>query len=390
MSQTMSAPEDDPLPASGAWREGDPPGRRQWFTSPSPFALERGGSLPGYRLAYETWGTLAPDGSNAVLILHALTGDSHVAGPAEPGHPAEGWWDDLIGPGRPLDPAEVFIVAPNSLGGCQGSTGPASLAPDGSPWGSRFPGVTIRDQAVAEAALADELGVRSWALVAGGSMGGMRAVEWAATFPVRVRRLLLLATNAAASADQIAWTSAQIAAIRVDEGWRGGDYHTAGTGPHRGLGVARRIAHTTYRSAAELGARFGRAAQPGEDPYHGGRFAVESYLDRQAGKLARRFDAGSYVVLSEAMNLHDVGRGRGGVARALRRVTAATVVAGVDTDRLFPLAQQEVLASGIAGAGAVRVISSASGHDGFLIETGQVGKLVTELLATPVRSDWTR
>lgn len=380
----MTGPGGD-SPAGGAWREGDPPGRREWFTSSSPFALECGGSLPGYRLAYETWGELAPDGSNAVLVLHALTGDSHVAGPAEPGHPTEGWWDDLIGPGRALDPARWFIVAPNALGGCQGSTGPASLAPDGVPWGSRFPAVTIRDQVMAETALADELGVVSWALVTGGSMGGMRAVEWAVSRPARVRRLLLLATNAAASADQIAWTSTQVAAIRGDEGWHGGDYYTAGagSGPHRGLGVARRIAHTTYRSAAELEARFGRAAQPGEDPYAGGRFAVESYLDHQAGKLASRFDAGSYVVLSEAMNTHDVGRGRGGVARALERVTATTVVAGVDTDRLFPLGQQEVLASGIAGAGEVRVIASAAGHDGFLIETDQVSKLITELLPTP-------
>lgn len=382
----MTTSGDDLPPASSAWREGDPPGRRQWFTSPHPFPLERGGYLPGYQLAYETWGTLAPDGSNAVLVLHALTGDSHVAGPAMPGHPTPGWWDDLVGPGRALDPGELFIVAPNALGGCQGSTGPASLAPDGTPWGSRFPALTIRDQVVAEAALADELGIASWALVVGGSMGGMRAVEWAVTFPNRVRRLLALATNAQASADQIAWTSAQIAAIRADEYWRGGDYYAAGPGqgPHRGLGVARRIAHTTYRSAAELEARFGRAAQAGEDPYAGGRFAVESYLDYQAGKLARRFDAGSYVVLSEAMNLHDVGRGRGGVARALARITAATIVAGVDTDRLFPLEQQEALASGIPGAGDVRVISSASGHDGFLIETGQVAKLVTELLDTRV------
>lgn len=379
----MTSPGHDLPPATGAWREGDPPGRRRWFTAPGRFTLEQGASLPGYRLAYETWGKLAPDGSNAVLVLHALTGDSHVAGPEMPGHPTAGWWDDLVGPGRALDPAESFIVAPNALGGCQGSTGPSSLAPDGLPWGSRFPAVTIRDQVVAEEALADELGVASWALVLGGSMGGMRALEWAATYPDRVRRLLLLATNAAASADQIAWTSAQVAAIRGDEGWRDGDYYTAGagSGPHRGLGVARRIAHTTYRSAAELDGRFGRHAQPGEDPYDGGRFAIESYLEHHAGKLARRFDAGSYVALSEAMNLHDVGRGRGGVARALKRVTAATLVAGVDTDRLFPLEHQEVLASGVAGAGDLRVISSESGHDGFLIETGQVGKLVTELLA---------
>lgn len=378
---------DDLLPASGAWQEGDPPGRRRWSGSARALALERGGVLPGYRIAYETWGSLAPDGSNAVLVLHALTGDSHVAGPATPGHPTPGWWDGLVGPGRALDPGELFIVAPNVLGGCQGSTGPASAAPDGEAWGSRFPGLTIRDQIAAEAALADELGVAAWELVVGGSMGGMRALEWAVTYPDRVRNLLLVATNAAASADQIAWTSAQIAAIRADDGWRGGDYHSAapGRGPHRGLGVARRIAHTTYRSGAELQGRFGRRAQQGEDPYGDGRFAVESYLDHHAGKLARRFDAGSYALLSEAMNLHDIGRGRGGAMRALRRVSAITTVAGIDTDRLYPLEQQVALAAGIEGAGDVRVISSASGHDGFLVETAQVGKLITELLgARPV------
>lgn len=378
----MTQPERRLPPATGAWREGDPPGRRRWYTSPGPISLERGGVLPGYRLAYETWGERAPDGSNAVLVLHALTGDSHVAGPAEPGHPTEGWWDGLIGPGKALDPADWFIVAPNALGGCQGSTGPSSAAPDGRPWGSRFPAVTIRDMVVAEAALADELGIGSWALVVGGSMGGMRALEWAVMYPERVRRAALLATTAQASADQIAWTSVQIKAITSDAGWCGGDYYTEpdSDGPHLGLGVARRIAHLTYRAEPELATRFGRAAQPGEDPMDGGRFAVESYLDHHAGKLVGRFDAGSYVRLSEAMNAHDVGRGRGGVAEALRRVTATTLVAGVDSDRIYPLYQQEALAADIPAAKELRVIESAHGHDGFLIETGQVADLLTDLL----------
>ncbi|MEU6641780.1 homoserine O-acetyltransferase [Saccharomonospora sp. NPDC046836] len=369
-------------PVSAAWRDGDPQGRRQWFVSAKPLGLARGRVLPGYRLAYETWGTPAPDRSNAVLVLHALTGDSHVAGPAGPGHPMAGWWDGLVGPGRALDPAELFIVAPNALGGCQGSTGPASTAPDALPWGSRFPALTVRDLVTAEAALADHLGIASWALVVGGSMGGMRALEWAVSYPARVRGLAVLATAAQTSADQIAWTSAQLAAIRGDRGWRGGDYYFApeGDGPHRGLGMARRIAHVTYRSEPELAARFGRSPQPGEDPWAGGRFAVESYLDHHAGKLVRRFDAGSYVVLSEAMNLHDVGRGRGGVQQALRRITATTVVAGVDSDRLYPLEQQELLAADIPGAARLGVLSSAHGHDGFLVEVDQVAALLTDLL----------
>ncbi|MFE5677925.1 homoserine O-acetyltransferase [Streptomyces erythrochromogenes] len=371
-----------PPPATGAWREGDPPGHRRWHRLARPLELEAGGGLPQVRLAFETWGRLAPDRSNAVLVLHALTGDSHVAGAAGPGHPTAGWWDALVGPGRALDTDRWFVVAPNVLGGCQGSTGPASAGPGGRAWGGSFPRLTQRDQVRAEAGLADALGVERWALVVGGSMGGMRALEWAVGEPGRVAALLLLACPAAASADQIAWASAQVHAIRADPQWRGGDYHDAGPGrgPHTGLGIARRIAHITYRSAAELEARFGHLAQEGEQPWLGGRYCVESYLDHQAAGLVRRFDAASYVALAEAMNTHDVGRGRGGTRTALGRVRARTVVAGVDSDRLYPLAQQEELADGIPGADGVRVIRSPHGHDGFLLETDQVAALVRELL----------
>ncbi|MGW7590202.1 homoserine O-acetyltransferase MetX [Streptomyces rubiginosohelvolus] len=371
------------LSASGGRQEGDPPGRRRWAAIEDPLPLESGIRLPGVRLAYETWGRRAADGSNAVLVLHALTGDSHVAGPAGPGHPTPGWWDALVGPGRALDTDRWFVVAPNVLGGCQGSTGPSSPGPDGTPWGSLFPYLSVRDQVTAEAALADVLGIDRWAAVVGGSMGGMRALEWAVSRPERTGSLFVLAAPAAASADQIAWGSAQIGAIRSDPGWRGGDYHRAppGEGPHRGLGQARRIAHITYRSAPELDSRFGGEAQPGEEPAHGGRYRVESYLDHHADKLVRRFDAGSYVTLTAAMNGHDVGRGRGGIARALARAELPALVAGVDSDRLYPLAQQERLAALLPGADAAHTIASPYGHDGFLIETEQVGALVRELLA---------
>lgn len=328
----------------GGWRFGDPNGRRKWFSHTGTFA-----GLPGFQLAYETWGTLNAEASNAVLVLHALTGDSHVAGGVEPGHPTPGWWDALVGPGRPLD--GFFVVAPNVLGGCQGSTGPWQYP--------RFPGLTIRDQVRAEVQLADFLGIAEWAAVLGGSMGGMRAVEWAIAEPDRVKSLLLLATTAAASAEQIGLASAQLHAIRAN--------------PVEGLGVARRIAHLSYRSEQELQARFGRQERDG-------RFEVESYLDHHAAKLTRRFDAASYVTLTEAMNSHDVGRGRGGSRAALRRVRARTLVAGVDSDRLYPLAQQRELAAGIPGADDVRVITSPFGHDAFLIESDQVGALVTELV----------
>ncbi|MEU5083096.1 MULTISPECIES: homoserine O-acetyltransferase MetX [Streptomyces] len=377
----VAAAEAPLPPATGAWREGDPPGRRRWYDAEKPLPLEAGGELPGVRLAFETWGTLAPDRANAVLVLHALTGDSHAAGPAGPGHPTPGWWDALIGPGRALDTDRWFVVAPNVLGGCQGSTGPASRRPGGGrPWGGAFPFLTQRDQVAAEAGLADALGVDRWALVVGGSMGGMRAVEWAVSYPARTGRLLLLATTAAASAEQVAWADIQVRAIRTDPHWQAGDYHDTGRGPHEGLGLARRLAHVTYRSEPELQVRFGRLPQDGEDPWRGGRYQVQSYLDHHAAKLVRRFDAASYVVLAEAMNAHDVGRGRGGVRAALRRVTAPTLVAGVDSDRLYPPAQQAELAALIPGADRLRVVESPHGHDGFLLETGQVAALVRELL----------
>lgn len=333
-------------------------------------------------MAFETWGRLAPDRSNAVLVLHALTGDSHAAGPAGPGHPTPGWWDALIGAGQALDTDRWFVVAPNVLGGCQGSTGPSSLRPDERRWGGNFPFLTQRDQVAAEADLTDELGIERWALVVGGSMGGMRALEWAVTYPERTDALLLLATTAAASAEQIAWANIQLHAIRADPHWRGGDYHDAGPGhgPHTGLGLARRLAHVTYRSEPELTVRFGRAPQGAEDPWNGGRYQVESYLDHHAAKLVRRFDAGSYVTLAEAMNSHDIGRDRGDTRAALRRVTARTLVAGVDSDRLYPPSQQAELAAAIPAADHLRLIESPYGHDGFLIETEQVAALVRELV----------
>ncbi|HEU5484796.1 MAG TPA: homoserine O-acetyltransferase, partial [Microlunatus sp.] len=307
--------------------------------------------LPGVQVAYETWGELSPARDNAVLILHALTGDSHVVGNAGPGHPTPGWWGTLVGPNGWVDIDRWFVVAPNILGGCQGTTGPASPAPDGRAWGSRFPRLTTRDQVAVEITLADQLGIDRWALVIGGSAGGMRALEWAITVPDRVERLLLLATTPAASADQIAWCHAQVRAITTDPAWAGGDFpRSRGNvdGPVGGLAVARQIAHITYRSAEELALRFGRADQAGESVAAGGRYAVESYLDHHGAKLVGRFDAGSYVILTEAMNSHDVGRDRGGVEAALSRITARTAVAGIDSDRLYPLEQSIRLAAGIA------------------------------------------
>ncbi|NHN56048.1 homoserine O-acetyltransferase [Calidifontibacter sp. DB0510] len=345
--------------------------------------LESGVTLPEVTMAFQTWGTLAPDGSNAVLVEHALTGDAHVVGPIGPGQPTPGWWPGIIGPGRPLDTRDLFVVAPNVLGGCRGTTGPASPRADGRPWGGGFPQITIRDQVAAERRLADLLGIRSWHLVLGGSMGGMRVIEWAATHPERTRTALVIASAAHATADQIAWGHAQCLAIESDPAYHGGDYLARGVAPTAGLGLARRIAHQTYRSADELADRFGAEPQQGEDPLAGGRFAVQSYLDHQAAKLTARFDAGSYLTLTRAMATHDVTRGRGSLAEALAPFTGRLVVAGVDSDRLFPAAlSREIVRA--HPAGELRLIHSRCGHDGFLVETDQIEAIVADAACRPL------
>jgi len=371
-------------PFPGVFQPGDDPGDRRFadlLTDGGGLALEAGGRLASVTVAYETWGEPAPDRANAVLVLHALTADSHASGPAGPGHPTAGWWDGLIGPGAAMDTDRWFVVCPNVLGGCQGTTGPASPAPDGAPYGSRFPVVTIRDQVAVEAALADHLGIDRWAAVVGGSMGGMRVLEWCVGYPERVERAVVLAVGAAATADQIAWCSLQVRAIRGDPAFAGGDYYTTSGRPVDGLAVARGLGQVTYRTAAELGGRFGRSPQAAEEPLKGGRYAVESYLQHHGAKLSERFDPNAYIVLSEAMNHHDVGRGRGGLAPALAGVRAEVTVAGIESDRLYPLSLQEELARLLPGRPPVRRIESASGHDGFLLEVDQVGDVVASALA---------
>jgi homoserine O-acetyltransferase len=362
---------------SGAWRDGDPPGDR-CFLDTGPLDLELGVHLPAVRIAYETWGTLNAARDNAVLLLHALSGDSHATGPAGPGHPTPGWWDGVVGPGCAIDTARWFVVCANVLGGCQGTTGPSSPAPDGRVWGSRWPATTIRDQVAAEVPLADALGVGAWAAVVGGSMGGMRALEWAVMHPSRVRRVVVLAAAVEASADQVGLCRIQVDAVRADPHWHGGDYLGRGVTPDTGLGIARRIAHLSYRTADEVDDRFGRAPQDGRDPLRDGRFAVESYLDHAADGLIRRFDAGSYVALTLAMNSHEIGRGRGGTAAALAAITARATVIGVDSDRLYPLHQQAALARALGVP--LDVVTSHRGHDGFLVEVEQVGAVLTRCL----------
>jgi len=376
--------DQDPIQATGAWRPGDPPGRRQFATiaGDQPLALRAGGQLGPITVAYETWGTLDPTRSNAVLVLHALTGDSHAAGAPGPGHGETGWWDALIGSGRAIDTDQFFVVAPNVLGGCQGTTGPSSINPQtGECYGSQFPTITIRDQIAVEAALADELGIDRWACVVGGSMGGQRALEWAVTYPERVPHAVIIACGAAATAEEIALCSLQIRAIESDPNFRGGDYYAQTEGPWRGLSLARGIGQVSYRTELELDQRFNRGHQNDEHPFVGGQYTVESYLEYHGEKLARRFDANTYVVLSRVMNHHDVGRGRSGVAAALGRITGRVTLAGISSDRLYPLRLQDELAELIPNNSGVHVVDSMSGHDAFLTEHEAVGKIIAGAMA---------
>ncbi|NMN96181.1 homoserine O-acetyltransferase [Nocardiaceae bacterium YC2-7] len=357
-----------------------PPDGQLGVIAVGDLTLESGAVIPDVEIAVQRWGEPSPNLDNIVLVEHALTGDSHVSGPPDDIHKLPGWWNGMVGPGRPLDTDEWCIVATNVLGGCKGTTGPSSVAPDGKPWGSRFPEISIRDQVTAERALADALGIERLAAVVGGSMGGMRVLEWIVGDPDRVRAALVLAVGARATADQIGTQTTQIAAIQADPNWQGGDYHGTGRAPYVGLGIARRIAHLTYRTEFELDNRFFNDAQGSENPWSGGRYAVESYLEHQADKLVSRFDAATYVLLTEAMNRHDVGRGRGGIAAALAATPVPCIVGGVDSDRLYPLRTQQEIADLLPGCAGLEILHSKDGHDGFLTEATAVGKLLVETL----------
>lgn len=374
-------------PATGGWRAGiDPPAWRRIITvcEDRCFALEGGGRLDRVDVAYESWGTLDASGSNAVLVCHALTGDAHAAGPSGPGQPSAGWWDDMIGPGKPLDTDRYFVVCANVLGGCGGSTGPMSPHPsDGKPYGARFPVVTPRDIVRSQAMLADQLGIARWLSVVGGSMGGMQALEWATMFPDRVASLAVIASAAQASAMQIGWSATGRLAIVNDAKWNGGDYYDAadGEGPHEGLALARRIAQLHYRADVSLEGRFGRTQADRFDQIGlWNRFQVESYLDYHGMKLTRRFDANAYLVLNKAMDLHDLGRGRGGVDTAIARINCPTLVVSIDSDILYTPRQQHELRDRLVANTSVPVtfdeIVSDHGHDGFLIEFDQLGPMV--------------
>ena len=350
---------------TGAWLEGDDPGDRK-FIKIGDLLLENGETLPDITIAYQSWGTFNADKSNAILVNHAMTGWSDVPG----------WWPQMVGPGLPFDTDKYFVLCPNVIGGCQGSTGPASIAPDGKRYGSRFPIVTIRDMVNAEIAFSDALGIDKYLLAVGPSLGGMRSLEWAVQLPERVSAICTIGSSAVATGDQIGTFSVQIQAIKSDPYFNGGDYYEQERGPVDGMGIARRIAHLTYRTESEMDVRFGRQLQGDET----GRYAVQSYLDHQANKLAKRFDANTYIALTEAMNSHDIGRERGGVVKALASVKVPVVVVSIDTDRLFVPRLQVEISELVPTAEPPIVISSEFGHDGFLVESEAMGAAIRHAL----------
>ena len=374
------------FPVTGAWRAGDPSGARRFHQLPRPIALEGGGVLNDVTLAYETWGTLNESADNAILICHALTGDSHVTGGGGGTYTAEGWWSRIVGPGLAIDTDEYFVVCANVLGGCQGSTGPASINPKtGEPYGSAFPQISMRDIVRSQFCLGELLGVERWFSVVGGSMGGMTVLEWAALYPEHVRSIAPIATALAASPQQIAWSAVGRLSIANDPNFNGGDYYAQEEGPGRGLAIAREIALIHYRSDQEWTQRFGRDPLDRLDKFDSwGRFMVESYLDHHGQKFPGRFDANSYIVLNRAMDLHDVGRGRGGAAKALAAFSGPSMTVSVSTDFLYPPNQQVALAKVLSTSGqscAHHMIDSVYGHDGFLVEHDKLASLLTDFFA---------
>ncbi|CAB4808338.1 unannotated protein [freshwater metagenome] len=379
-------------PATGAWYDGAAFGTRKFLEFPNdrPVALDSGKTLQQVTIAYETWGELNSDKSNAILLCHAWTGDSHAAGSAQDGQPTPGWWDGLVGSGCAIDTDKYFVVCTNSLGGCQGSTGPASPHPtDGKPYGSRFPVITVRDMVRAQVRVSDMLGIDVWHSVIGGSMGGMQVLEWGVTFPHRVRTLVPIATCLQATAQQIAWGAIGRRSIRLDPKWRGGDYYDAaiGDGPWQGLAIARMVAQVTFRSDNVFTDRFGRELADTNADYNGlglwDKFEVENYLDHHGDKLIRRFDTNSYLIIGKAMDLHDVARGRGSLQTAASRISAPVLSMGISSDILYPTYQQKQIRDIISETGGsceYVEIDSPHGHDAFLINLDQVGQPLDDFL----------
>lgn len=344
--------------------------------------LQRGGQLSPVTLAYETWGTLNAEGDNAVLITHALTGNTHAHDVEYPDDPKAAWWNPLIGPGRPFDTSRYFVVCSNVLGSCYGSTGPSSIDPrTGRRYSMDFPVMTIRDMVNAQRRLLEYLGVRHLAMVAGGSIGGQQALEWAVSYPELVRKTIVVAATAALTAQAVAFSEVERQAIMADPQWQNGNY-APGEGPRAGLAIARMLAMITYQSDEAMEMRFGRrlAAYKGIPAPSGvgdlgERFDIEGYLYYQGGSLVKRFDANSYLYLSRAMDLYDVSEGYASLEDALRRVRSKALFIGIRSDFLFPAARVRELAEqvrAVGGDASYVELDSPHGHDAFLKEWQQM------------------
>ena len=354
-------------------------------TAENPLRLEYGGVLNDVCVTFETYGELNAAKDNAVLLCHALTGSAHAAGvqgitpSVTPQGEVPGWWDPLIGPGKAVDTRQHFVICSNVLGGCYGTTGPSSLNPEtGEPYRLSFPRYTVRDIVAVQARLLDALGIESVRAVIGGSMGGMQALEWAATHPERVRSLVSIAVGARHSAWAIGLNEVARRAITSDPAWQGGNY-LPGTQPEAGLGLARAVAMLSYRSVDSLEAKFGRERVSASRDLLAHSFEIESYLNYQGVKLVKRFDANTYLYLTKAMDDFDLSEGRGRLKHVLQKMTMPSLIMGITSDVLYPEPEQLALVEGLPNADYAR-ISSPHGHDAFLIEFPQLAARLRRFL----------
>ncbi len=356
------------------------------FGADKPLKLDAGVELSPFQIAYKTYGSLNAERTNAVLVCHALTGDQHAAS-RHPVTGKPGWWETMVGPGKPIDTSRYFVICPNVNGACMGTTGPSSTNPaTGRPWGLEFPVVTIPDMVRAQAMLLDYLGIDTLFSVAGGSMGGMQVLEWAASYPQRVFSALPIACSTRHSAQNIAFHEVGRQAIMADPDWRGGRYHLEGTNPRRGLAVARMGAHITYLSDAALHRKFGRKYQDRENPTFSfdADFEVESYLRHQGSSFVERFDANSYLYLTRAMDYFDLAADYNGmVANAFKGTQTRFCVISFTSDWLFPTSDSRAIVHAL-NAGGARVsfaeIVTDKGHDAFLLEEPELFGIVRGFL----------
>jgi homoserine O-acetyltransferase len=362
------------------------------FGTDKPLKLDAGVELSPFQIAYKTYGTLNAERTNAILVCHALTGDQHVAS-QNPVTKKPGWWETMVGPGKPIDTERYFIICPNVVGGCMGTTGPSSANPKtGQPWGLEHPVVTIRDMVRAQAMLLDHLGIDTVFAVAGGSMGGMQVLQWAASYPDRVFAALPIACSTRHSAQNIAFHEVGRQAVMADPEWRGGRYLVEGTNPRRGLAVARMGAHITYLSDAALHRKFGRKLQDRSNPTFSfdADFEVESYLRHQGSSFVERFDANSYLYLTRAMDYFDLAADYGGVvANAFRGTPTRFCIISFTSDWLFPTSDSRAIMHALNAAGA-RVsfaeLVTDKGHDAFLLEEPELFAIVRGFLDGAARA----